>query len=337
METLQKRRIAVVIPCYKVSRHIKGVLERIGPEVSLIYCIDDGCPENSGDEAKQALPNDARLRVLTHNRNQGVGAAVMTGYKAAIDDGAEVIVKIDGDGQMDPVFIPKLVSPILNGCADYVKGNRFYHLKDLESMPWSRVIGNAGLSFLTKISTGYWNLFDPTNGFTAIHASVANELPFEKLHRRFFFESDILLQLNLLRAVVLEVPMTAVYAGEQSNLRPGKALLLFPILHLRNFLTRITYSYFLRNFSIASLNLLLGFLLSAFGVIFGLVKWITNAYRGVITTSGTVMISALPIILGCQLIIGFFSLDMSDIPSVPVHSRLGFGKTPPRKTINGPE
>jgi dolichol-phosphate mannosyltransferase len=317
-------KLAVVIPCYKVRRHLRSVIEAIGPEVSTIYCIDDGCPEHSVEEVQKQIPGEKRLRVIKHSRNEGVGAAVLSGYKAALDDGADVIVKIDGDGQMDPIFIPQLVSYILKGEADYVKGNRFYHLEGVRPMPWPRLLGNAGLSFLTKISTGYWHLFDPTNGFTAIHSSVVRELTFKKIHPRFFFESDMLFHLNLLRAVVLEVPMEAIYADEKSNLNPCGPLVLFPLLHLRNFLTRLFYSYFLRNFSIASLNLLIGSLFLAFGIIFGLTKWITNAKLGVVTTPGTVMISALSTILGTQLLIGFLSYDMADVPHTPIWPRLKF-------------
>jgi glycosyltransferase involved in cell wall biosynthesis len=252
----------------------------------------------------------------------GVGAAVMTGYKAAIKEGADIIVKIDGDGQMNPFDIPQFVAPILLGEADYVKGNRFYHLDGVRQMPWLRLFGNAGLSFLTKLSSGYWHLFDPTNGYTAIHSSIVNELPIEKIHKRFFFESDMLFHLNLLRVVIVEVPMKAVYADEKSNLNPYRAFFEFPVLHFRNFLKRLFYNYWLRNFSVASLNLLNGVPLFLFGFIFGLIIWINNAYKGVTTSSGTVMISALPIILGTQLIIGFLSHDMSDIPKLPIHKRL---------------
>ncbi len=166
-------RVAVVTPCFRVSRQIRGVLAAIGPEVWRIYCVDDACPEHSGAAVAEQAAHDSRIRLLRHDTNQGVGAAVVTGYRQAIADGAHVIVKLDGDGQMDPARIPDLIAPIAAGNADYVKGNRFYHLESLRAMPVSRLIGNAGLSFLSKLSTGYWNLFDPTNGFTAIHAEVA--------------------------------------------------------------------------------------------------------------------------------------------------------------------
>ena len=264
--------IAVVIPCFKVSKHIGNVLRRIGPEVSQIYCVDDCCPEKSGLRAKQELPDDPRLQVLTRQVNGGVGAAVLTGYKAAVENGADIIVKLDGDGQMDPADIPRLAGPIVIAEADYVKGNRFFHLDGLEKMPNMRKLGNIGLSFFAKISSGYWNLFDPTNGFTAIHSSIVRKLNFDKIHPRFFFESDILYHLNLLRAVVTEIPMNAIYSSEKSNLNPWKSLIQFPVHHLRNLIARMFYSYFLRNFSLASLNLFLGTTLCLFGLVFGLAR-----------------------------------------------------------------
>ena len=141
-------------------------------------------------------------------------------------------------------------------------------------MSWVRLIGNAGLSFWTKLSSGYWNSFDPTNGFTAIHRAVLKELPLDKLSRRFFFESDMLFRLNLLRTVIDSVPLDARYADEHSSLSPLKSLLVFPFLHTRNLAKRILYSYFLRDFGVASVNLVAGAVFTSFGAMFGLAKWI---------------------------------------------------------------
>ena len=138
-----------------------------------------------------------------------------------------VVVKVDGDGQMDPRLIPSFVYPILRGEADYTKGNRFFDLESVRTMPRFRLLGNAILSFMTKLSSGYWNLFDPTNGFTAIHTDVARHLPFDKISRRYFFETDILFRLNTLRAVVVDVPMEAKYGDEVSNLKISKIVLEF--------------------------------------------------------------------------------------------------------------
>src|SRR5690606_9188448 len=169
-------KVAVVIPCYKVTRHILGVLAAIGPEVDRIFVVDDCCPDGSGEFVRVHC-TDERVRVLTHAANLGVGGAILTGYQAAIEEGLDIIVKVDGDGQMDPALIPIFIAPILAGEADYTKGNRFFNLEKIRAMPRIRLLGNAVLSFMTKFSSGYWHLFDPTNGYTAIHRDVAQLLP----------------------------------------------------------------------------------------------------------------------------------------------------------------
>lgn len=309
-----ERRIAVIIPCYKVSRYLADVLSRIGPEVTAIYCVVDGCPEGSVETANEAALVDNRIQVLSLSENSGVGYAVITGIRKALADGAEIVVKLDGDGQMQPEQIPLIVEPLLSGDADFAKGNRFFHLEDLQSMPIVRMIGNAGLSFFSKLSTGYWNLFDPTNGFLAMKADTAKRVPWDKVHRRFFFESDLLFRLYTLRAIVVDVPMKAHYGSERSNLHILKALVQFPYLHLLNFLKRIFYCYFLREFNIASLNLLLSIGLIGFGFCFGMVHWIRGNELNQLASAGTVMFAALPVILGWQALLAFFAFDVGNVP-----------------------
>lgn len=307
-ERLRKARIAVVIPCYRVKRKVAGVIARIGPEVARIYCVDDACPEHSGKHIKKTV-KDRRVRVLSHGKNLGVGGAVKTGYRAALEDGMVIVVKVDGDGQIDPTLIPAVVAPILAGRADYVKGNRFYHLEDMAAMPKLRVFGNAGLSFLAKLSSGYWSLFDPNNGLTAIHALALKSLPLKKVADNYFFESDMLFRLNTIGATVCEVPMKAVYGDETSGISEISAAFRFLFSHLRNFAKRIFYNYLLRDFNIASIELLLGVFLLLFGVIFGALEWANSIRSGVPVTSGTVMLAALPVILGVQFLLGFFGYD----------------------------
>jgi dolichol-phosphate mannosyltransferase len=313
--------IAVVLPCYRVTRHILGVLSRIGPEVSLIYVVDDRCPDGSGRLVETEC-RDPRVRVIYQPENTGVGGAVIAGYRAAAAEGAEIIVKIDGDGQMDPALLPRFVAPIAKGDADYTKGTRFHDIEAVRRMPHVRLVGNAGLSFMAKLSTGYWGLFDPNNGYTAIHANVLQLLPLEKIDRRYFFESDLLFRLNTIRAVVVDVPMEAVYADEVSNLDPKKELLRFSAKHLRTLLKRIFYNYFLRSFSIASLELVLGLLLVVFGFTIGSTEWIKGIRGGYAATAGTVMLAAMPLIIGVQLLLSFLGYDMSQTPSAPLHPRL---------------
>ena len=315
-EILQE--IAVVIPTYKARNHILGVINEIGPEVARIYVVDDCCPDNSGDFVA-ANCNDKRVSIIKHTENQGVGGAVMTGYKAAIEDGMSILVKIDSDGQMDPALIMDFVAPIANGEADYTKGNRFFDLDKVHTMPKVRLFGNAVLSLMCKLSSGYWNLFDPTNGYTAIHAAVARRLPFTKISRRYFFETDILFRLNTLRAVVVDVPIDAKYGDEFSNLKISKIIGEFFTKHVRNFSKRIFYNYYLRDMSLASIELPVGLVLLGFGVIYGGYHWMYSAQVGVLTPAGTVMLSALPILAGIQLLLGFIGYDVSSVPVRPVH------------------
>lgn len=314
------RRIAVVIPSYRVVRHILGVLAVIGPEVWRIYVVDDKCPDGSGDHV-EAQCKDPRVHVLRHEMNQGVGAAVMTGYRAAIADGAEVIVKVDGDGQMDPSLIPNFVAPILAGEADYTKGNRFFDLEELRAMPKIRLFGNAVLSLLTKLSSGYWDLFDPTNGYTAIHANVARHLPFAKISNRYFFETDILFRLNILRAAVVDIPMDAKYCDEVSHLKISKIMGEFLFKHARNFAKRIFYNYYLRDLSLASIELPLGLLLFMFGTVFGGWHWLHGLSEGTATPAGTVMLAALPTLMGLQLVLSFLAYDIASVPRRIVHKK----------------
>jgi glycosyltransferase involved in cell wall biosynthesis len=312
------RKVAVIIPCYKVKQQILEVISDIGSEVWRIYAVDDECPESSGKHI-QNYCSDGRVRVIFLAKNQGVGGAVMAGYRAAIQDDAEILVKVDGDGQMDPRFIPVFISPILRGEADYTKGNRFFDLENIKTMPRTRLFGNAVLSFMSKFSTGYWNVFDPTNGYTAMHASIAKHLPLNKISKRYFFETDILFRLNTLQAVVMDVPMHAKYANEESNLQIRCIIGEFLMKHFRNFCKRIFYNYYLRDLSIASVELPLGIVLLFGGASYGGYQWLESLNEGGLTPAGTVMLAALPILMGVQFLLAFISYDITRVPKSVRH------------------
>lgn len=315
------KRVAVAIPCYQVKKHILGVLEAIGPEVHRIYCVDDACPEQTGDWVEQHC-KDTRVTVIRHERNRGVGAATLSGYRAAVEDGADVIVKIDGDGQMNTDLIRLFTEPVLSGRADYAKGNRFFNLEDTRSMPALRVLGNACLSFLTKISSGYWNIFDPTNGYTAIDARVAQEVLSRRVAERYFFESDMLFHLYMLRAVVADVPLTSQYGDETSNLKISRILLPFLFRNLRNAFHRIGVQHFVRDFSLASIQLVFGSAAFLFGAGFGAYSWAQSIIHGQPATAGTVMLSAIPFVFGAQLVLGAINYDMQSLPKHPRQHQL---------------
>lgn len=305
--------IAVVIPCFRVKSHILSVLDSIGPEVENIYIVDDCCPESSGNFVLEHS-HDPRVTVLYNSKNLGVGGAVTAGYRRALEDSMDIVVKIDGDGQMDPRLIPKFIQPILNGKADYTKGSRFYSLDSLAAMPTIRKLGNAVLSLVNKASSGYWNTMDPTNGFSAIHSRALSFIPLDKLNTGYFFESDLLFRLGTIRAVVRDIPMNSKYEDEESHLDIMRVMITFPLLYTRAFFKRIFYIYFLRDFNGATLELILGMLLMIFGSAWGAIYWLRSVMENQIATTGTVMISVLPIILGFQLLLSAIHFDMTNIP-----------------------
>ena len=311
-------KIAIVIPAYKVASHIVRVVSRI-PKDYLIFIVDDCCPEKSGELIEKEFSSSSNIYITYNSINLGVGGAVLEGYKAALRHHADIIVKIDGDGQMDSSKIPRLISPIISGDADYSKGNRFFNLDNINRMPKIRIFGNAVLSFVTKFSSGYWNIFDPTNGFTAIHSDVAKLLPFTKISKRYFFESDMLFRLNIMRAVVVDVPLDAQYGDEKSNLVIKKVIPLFLYKNFTNFLKRLFYSYYLRDISIGSFELPMGLLLFIGGGFFGLFNWHLSQIAGVNTPVGTVMLAALPILMGLQLLLAFIAQDIQTVPRKSIH------------------
>jgi len=310
--------IAVVIPCFKVQNKILQVLGKIPKFVNKIYVIDDCCPNKSGILVQENF-NDDRIQIIFHTKNQGVGGAMISGYKAALNDKCDIIVKLDGDGQMNPESIPFLIQPILDGVADYVKGNRFFFLEELFLMPRIRLFGNIFLSFLSKFASGYWNIFDPTNGFTAIHGKVLSLIPLDKINKGYLFESDILFRLSLLRACVVDFPMKAHYADETSSLRISKTIFPFFKGYFTHFVKRIFYNYFLKDFSFSSISIIFSIVFLIFGFIFGISSWLHSVQTGILTTPGQVMIAALPLIFGLQFLLSFINFDISNVPKYPIH------------------
>lgn len=312
----QNKTIAVIIPCYKVKKQILRVLDKMIAEVDVVYVVDDACPEQSGKFVEENC-KDARVKVLYNAKNQGVGGAVIHGYEQALANNIDIAVKLDGDDQMDAELILPLIKLVCEGHADYVKGNRFYYPKSLSSMPFMRLVGNGALSFINKFVNGYWQIMDPTNGFTAIHCKALELLELNKLNKRYFFESDMLFRLAIQRAVVQDFAMHAKYADEESNLSITRVLFDFPPKYIKRFFKRMLYMYFLRDINLGSFHLVSGTLLFLFGVVFGAYNWIQNAELGVATPTGTVMISVVSVILGIQLLLAFLNYDVSNKPQVP--------------------
>jgi len=311
-------RIAAVVPAYRVEKEIESVLKEIPPYIKNIIVVDDASPDGTAERVSAAMKTDPRLALIRHTKNQGVGGAMVSGFKKALELGAQIVVKIDGDGQMDTGRLASLFSPLVLGQADYTKGNRFRDFPSLVQMPPIRRIGNMGLGFLAKAATGYWNLFDPTNGFFAIRAEALSQLPLDKIDRGYFFEEAMLAQLYLIGAVVRDVPIPARYRGEVSSLVIQRALFEFPLKLLATLMRRVVLKNFIYDFSMASIYTLAGLPLLLFGLIFGSVKWIQYARLDIPAPTGTVMLPTLSVLLGIQFLISAIEIDLRSVPREPI-------------------
>jgi glycosyltransferase involved in cell wall biosynthesis len=287
-----------------------NVIRGLPQEIDSIIIVDDACPEGTSKLVIQNI-KDKRVHVLRHDSNLGVGGAMKTGYALAIEQKLDAVIKIDGDGQMDPRFIDLLVEPVLNLRSEYTKGNRFYSIQLVRNMPKIRIFGNIALSFMSKLSTGYYDLFDPNNGFTAISRDALQRINLDDVDNRYFFESDMLFQLNLAGASVKDIPIPAIYGNEKSNLSITHSTGHFFWKHSRNFLKRVTYEYFIRDFSVASLQLIFGAILSCWGGVLGLVTWVHSTNSGLPSQPGTIVLVAILCVSGLQLLLSFLNFDIT--------------------------
>jgi glycosyltransferase involved in cell wall biosynthesis len=315
-------RIAAVVPAYRVEAQIQSVLRGLPSYLKHVIVVDDGSTDRTADLVRAAARRDRRVILLQHERNRGVGAAMITGYRKALELGAQIVVKIDGDGQMDAHYLPALITPLIQGKADYTKGNRFRDFAALRRMPLIRRVGNIGLGFLAKAATGYWNMFDPASGFVAIRGETLAQLPLDQIDRTYFFETSMLANLYLLEAAVQEVPMPARYKDEVSNLLIERVLLEFPPKLLATFLRRLVLKNFLYDFSMVSVYLLTGVPLLLFGLIFGAYKWVQYYRLGIPAPTGTVILPTLSVLLGIQLLLSAIESDLRSVPTRPLSDPL---------------
>jgi glycosyltransferase involved in cell wall biosynthesis len=293
------------------------VIGGIGLEVERIYAVDDFCPEQSGDLIEQQC-TDPRVRVLRHAENQGVGGATVTGYREALAEGADIVVKIDGDGDVDPAMITRLTRPIVAGVADYCKGNRFFDLEHVQAISRLRMLGNALRSLVNKISSGYWQIMDPTNGFTAIHRTALTALPLAKLDRGYFFQSDMLFRLYTIRAVVRDVPMAQRDSPDRPHRHKSRVPGASVFKYLRTTIKRTFYAYFLLDCNAGTLQLCLGLLIGGAGAAFGVMSWIQSTQSG--APPGAIIVAGLALLAGLQLLLGALRYDLQSVPREPIQA-----------------
>jgi dolichol-phosphate mannosyltransferase len=306
------KKIAVVIPAYNVAAQIGGVIAAMPNCVDRIYVVDDASPDDLA--ARIDARADSRIELLRHEKNQGVGGATSTGMQRALSADYDIVVKCDGDGQMNPAEIPLLLQPLVSGSADHAKGSRFHHFRALNQMPKWRFLGNIGLTFLTKLASGYWNVLDPVNGFLATRAEVLRSIQLSQVSRRYFFETDLLIRLNIVEARVADVPLPARYGEESSALSVPRAIFSFPPRLLAGLVRRIFWRYLFYDVSPIAIFASLGMLFLSFGILFGSYQWLHHAQAGTPTPIGTVILAALPCILGFDLLLQAIVLDIQNTP-----------------------
>ena len=308
----KNKKICLIVPCYKVKKKIQIVLDKVPKIVDQVILVNDCCPEKSTDGL---ITKNKNVKIIRNQSNIGVGGAVKAGFKIALAEHYDLIIKVDGDDQMDLDHMKSMCEILIKNNLSYVKGNRFYYLQDLDGMPLIRIIGNSVLSFFSKFSSGYWDIFDPTNGYFVIDIKALKLIQFEKLSNRYFFESDLLFRLRLINATIYDYPMRAVYSDEKSSLRIYS--IIFPLLffHCRNFIKRFFYCYILRETSVATFELIFSIIFIFFGLFIGLDSWVDAYKNQSYAPTGSIVLSSTLSIAGLYLFLSFINYDIISNPN----------------------
>jgi len=307
----REKTIAVVVPAYNEEKLIGRVLETMAEWVDKIVVVNDASKDNTAAEVKkfeEAL--GGRLILLEHKKNQGVGGAIVTGYKWARDNSIDITAVMGGDAQMDPMNLPKLLNPVVDGEADYTKGNRLITGGTWQLMPKTRYLGNAFLSLLTKIASGYWHVADFQCGYTAISLKVLKVVNLDKVYKRFGMPNDILIRLNVHYVRVKDVPVRAIYnIGEKSGIKIWKIVPTLSFLLLRMFFWRMKQKYIIRDFHPLVFFYLLGIPCTTIGTFFGFYMFFYRLFVGRVAATSA-LFAALLIITGLQFLLFAMWFDM---------------------------
>lgn len=308
---LRDNTIGVAVPAFQVGEHLDDVIAAVPEFVDRIVIVNDASTDRTAEIA-EALTKQDRVHVIHHEHNRGVGAAVVSGFQELAAAGCGVLVKLDGDGQMDPSLIGRLVDPLADGWADYAKGNRLSSRSDYRTMPITRLAGSVALTMFTKLASGYWQTMDPQNGFVAIRRETFERLDLRRIDSRYFFENSMLIALNQISARCMDVQMAATYGNETSHLSIWRVMIAFPPKLVAGFCRRIVRRYLLLDFSPVLPLFVLGVFLLVCGSLWGAYHWWLSAATGRIATTGTVMLAVLPIFSGLQLVLQALVLDIEN-------------------------
>lgn len=325
--------LALVLPAHNEAVHIGAVLRSLPAWVDRVIVVDDASTDGTANAASAV--GDPRVRVVSHDTNRGVGAAMRTGYFAALEEGFDLVGKMDADGQMLASELERLVEPFALGMAEYTKGNRFYFPGGTAGMPVHRGFGNTALTFMSKLASGYWHVYDSQCGFTVVRAEFLRLMDLDRLPDGYFFENAMLIGLNALNARVIDVPTSTVYGSENSGVSIGRVLVSFPPKLLSGGVRRFWRKHLVTDFGPIGALTILGMLATVFGAIFGGYHWWLSAETGVPASIGTVMLAVLPLMLGIQLLVQAFAFSVAASPGAAetaayVRSLVAFGEFEPR-------
>ena len=305
---LEGKSVAVVVPAYREEELIGPTLGGIPGFVDRVYVVDDASPDGTAERARSF--GDPRVEVITHERNEGVGAAILTGYERSLADGSDVTAVMAGDNQMDPAELEQLVRPVARGEVDYAKANRLFTGEAWRVIPRHRYIGNAILSLLTKIASGYWHVADSQSGYTAISRKMLAQLDRDRIYRGYGFPNDMLVHLNVWNARVRDFPARPVYGvGERSDIRLRRVVPRISWLLLKGFLWRLREKYVIRDFHPLVFFYVLGFVMTGAGLALGVVETALRIAGNAVSV-GTVVLIALLLIAGSQFTLFAMWFDM---------------------------
>ncbi len=304
-------RIAAVVPAYNESKLIGQTITTMPEFVDHIIVIDD-C--STDDTSAQALKTgDPRVVLIEHEKNTGVGGAILDGHRRALELGADIDVVMAGDAQMDPDYLPNLLDPLCHDGYEFTKANRFFSRTSYAGMPAMRLFGSVVLSFMSKVASGYWNLFDPQNGYTAVRATALRRLDLDAVAIGYEFENDLLIWLNIAGARAKDIPIPARYGDEASTMRIHKVAPRIARLLFRGFWRRMFLKHVLASFSPIALLFFTGLALILFGLVVGV--WALAHTLGPATAStGTVLLAVAPLLTGIHMLISAWTLDIQSTP-----------------------
>jgi len=301
------KKVAVVVPAFNEEGLVGSTVSTIPAFVDKIYVVDDGSTDATVERAQGA---DERVEVIRHEKNEGVGAAIVTGYRRAAADEYDVTCVMAADGQMDPDDLEMLVRAIASNECDYAKANRLFTGQAWQLIPKTRYLGNAVLSFLTKIASGYWHVADSQSGYTAVNLETIRMVDLERVYRRYGFPNDLLVHLNVWNRRVRDYPSRPIYGvGERSGIRLRKVIPRISWLLLKGFFWRMGQKYVIRDFHPLILFYMLGILLFGVGILLGIVE-VALRFAGNPITSATIVLVALLVISGLQLLLFAMWFDM---------------------------